>query len=162
LFNVLLWWVLPGKPLIDKGVSISVATVSAYVMNRNLTWADRARTGLRRELPLFALLSLIGLGISEVTLATSHYGLGYTWGLADRGAPLLGIAGAYGVALAAARGDDVDAAAVALAGARPTAVNLAWAVDKALAAYRSGGAAAALETAREIERADAAAADAIA
>jgi methylthioribose-1-phosphate isomerase len=82
--------------------------------------------------------------------------------LAVRGAPLLGIAGAYGVALAAARGDDVDAAAAALAGARPTAVNLAWAVDQALAAYRSGGAAAALATAREIERADAAAADAIA
>jgi putative flippase GtrA len=83
LFNVLLWWVLPGQPLVDKGLSITVATVSAYVMNRNLTWADRARTGLRRELPLFALLSLIGLGISEATLALSHYGLGYTSALAD-------------------------------------------------------------------------------
>ncbi|MGP4091432.1 S-methyl-5-thioribose-1-phosphate isomerase, partial [Streptomyces sp. KR55] len=39
--------------------------------------------------------------------------------LAVRGAPLLGIAGAYGVALAAARGFDVDEAANALAGARP-------------------------------------------
>jgi putative flippase GtrA len=83
LFNVMLWWVLPGKPLIDKGVSIAVATVSAYVMNRNLTWADRARTGLRRELPLFGLLSVIGLGISEITLAISHYGLGHTSTLAD-------------------------------------------------------------------------------
>ncbi|MYV47001.1 S-methyl-5-thioribose-1-phosphate isomerase, partial [Streptomyces sp. SID2888] len=45
--------------------------------------------------------------------------------LAVRGAPLLGIAGAYGVALAAARGFDVDEAAAVLAGARPTAVNLA-------------------------------------
>ena len=44
--------------------------------------------------------------------------------LAVRGAPLLGIAGAYGVALAAARGFDVDEAADALASARPTAVNL--------------------------------------
>ena len=43
---------------------------------------------------------------------------------AVRGAPLLGIAGAYGVALAAVRGFDVDEAAAALAGARPTAVNL--------------------------------------
>ncbi|NJA61074.1 S-methyl-5-thioribose-1-phosphate isomerase, partial [Streptomyces sp. NEAU-H3] len=42
--------------------------------------------------------------------------------LAVRGAPLLGIAGAYGVALAAARGFDVDEAADALASARPTAV----------------------------------------
>ena len=64
-------------------MSIAVATVSAYVMNRNVTWAHRARTGLRRELPLFALLSLVGLGISEVTLAVSHYGLGRTSALAD-------------------------------------------------------------------------------
>ena len=42
--------------------------------------------------------------------------------LAVRGAPLLGIAGAYGVALAAARGDDVAAAAAAIEAARPTAV----------------------------------------
>lgn len=57
--------------------------------------------------------------------------------LAVRGAPLLGIAGAYGVALAAARGDDVDKAADALASARPTAVNLARGVRRAHAAYRT-------------------------
>jgi methylthioribose-1-phosphate isomerase len=55
--------------------------------------------------------------------------------LAVRGAPLLGIAGAYGVALAAARGDDVGEAAEAIAAARPTAVNLAWGVRRALGAY---------------------------
>jgi methylthioribose-1-phosphate isomerase len=59
--------------------------------------------------------------------------------LAVRGAPLLGIAGAYGVALAAARGDDVRAAAVALASARPTAVNLARGVHRAYAAYEQSG-----------------------
>ncbi|MFC9677869.1 S-methyl-5-thioribose-1-phosphate isomerase [Streptomyces sp. NPDC056637] len=58
--------------------------------------------------------------------------------LAVRGAPVLGIAGAYGVALAAARGFDVDEAAHALAGARPTAVNLARGVRRAHAAYRAG------------------------
>ncbi|WBB58990.1 S-methyl-5-thioribose-1-phosphate isomerase [Streptomyces sp. WMMC500] len=57
--------------------------------------------------------------------------------LAVRGAPLLGIAGAYGVALAAARGDDVDQAADLLAGARPTAVNLAYGVRKAQSAFRT-------------------------
>jgi len=46
--------------------------------------------------------------------------------LAVRGAPMLGIAGAYGVALAAARGDDVEEAAKAITAARPTAVNLGW------------------------------------
>jgi methylthioribose-1-phosphate isomerase len=55
--------------------------------------------------------------------------------LAVRGAPLLGIAGAYGVALAAARGEDVRAAAGAIAAARPTAVNLGWGAGRALAAY---------------------------
>jgi methylthioribose-1-phosphate isomerase len=63
--------------------------------------------------------------------------------LVVRGAPMLGVAGAYGVALAAARGDDVPAAAAAIAGARPTAVNLAWGAGLALAAWRTavGGAA---------------------
>ncbi|MGW5950146.1 S-methyl-5-thioribose-1-phosphate isomerase, partial [Streptomyces celluloflavus] len=55
--------------------------------------------------------------------------------LAVRGAPLLGIAGAYGVALAAARGFDVDDAAEALAHARPTAVNLGLGGRRAAAAY---------------------------
>ncbi|WP_425833014.1 S-methyl-5-thioribose-1-phosphate isomerase [Streptomyces fractus] len=57
--------------------------------------------------------------------------------LAVRGAPLLGIAGAYGVALAAARGFDVEEAAGALADARPTAVNLAYGVRRAQEAYRA-------------------------
>jgi methylthioribose-1-phosphate isomerase len=48
--------------------------------------------------------------------------------LAIRGAPAIGVAAAYGLALAAARGDDVAAAAASLASARPTAVNLAWAL----------------------------------
>jgi methylthioribose-1-phosphate isomerase len=56
--------------------------------------------------------------------------------LVVRGAPMLGVAGAFGVALAAYRGDDVTAAAAALEGARPTAVNLGWGVRRALAAYR--------------------------
>ncbi|MEV0604288.1 S-methyl-5-thioribose-1-phosphate isomerase [Streptomyces sp. NPDC050315] len=55
--------------------------------------------------------------------------------LAVRGAPLLGIAGAYGVALAAARGFDAADAAASLAYARPTAVNLAYGVRRAVAAY---------------------------
>ncbi|HEX3489750.1 MAG TPA: S-methyl-5-thioribose-1-phosphate isomerase [Streptosporangiaceae bacterium] len=61
--------------------------------------------------------------------------------LVVRGAPLLGVAGAYGVALAALRGDDVEQAARALATARPTAVNLGWGVAEALAAYRQASAA---------------------
>jgi methylthioribose-1-phosphate isomerase len=50
--------------------------------------------------------------------------------LAVRGAPAIGIAAAYGYALAAARDEDLDAAAVTLLGSRPTAVNLAWAIGE--------------------------------
>jgi methylthioribose-1-phosphate isomerase len=49
--------------------------------------------------------------------------------LAVRGAPAIGIAAAYGYALAAARGEDLDAAEHVLREARPTAVNLGWALD---------------------------------
>src|SRR5256886_6071964 len=57
--------------------------------------------------------------------------------LVVRGAPLLGLAGAFGVALAAYRGEDVAQAADALARARPTAANLSWGAGRALAAYQA-------------------------
>jgi methylthioribose-1-phosphate isomerase len=47
-----------------------------------------------------------------------------------RGAPAIGVAAAYAVALAAMRDDDLDAADAVLRSARPTAVNLAWALDR--------------------------------
>jgi methylthioribose-1-phosphate isomerase len=47
-----------------------------------------------------------------------------------RGAPAIGVAAAYGIALAAASGDDLDAADAVLRSSRPTAVNLAWALDE--------------------------------
>jgi methylthioribose-1-phosphate isomerase len=50
--------------------------------------------------------------------------------LAVRGAPAIGIAAAYGYALAARRGDDLDEAYHVLATSRPTAVNLVWALDQ--------------------------------
>jgi methylthioribose-1-phosphate isomerase len=56
--------------------------------------------------------------------------------LAVRGAPAIGVFGAYGVVLAQRLHREPDAFAAAAArirGARPTAVNLAWAVDRMLA-----------------------------
>ncbi len=47
-----------------------------------------------------------------------------------RGAPAIGIAAAFGMALGALRGENLDRAAATLKAARPTAVNLAWAVDR--------------------------------
>jgi len=62
--------------------------------------------------------------------------------LAVRGAPALGAAGAFGVALAAhtlRTKRQVRVAAARLARARPTAVNLAWGVARGLDAYEHGG-----------------------
>ncbi len=55
-----------------------------------------------------------------------------------RGAPAIGVSAAFGIALAAKNGDDVVAAARELRRARPTAVNLMWAVDRMLAAHARG------------------------
>jgi methylthioribose-1-phosphate isomerase len=91
--------------------------------------------------------------------------------LSVRGAPLLGMAGAYGVALAAVRGYDVDEAAQLLAHARPTAVNLAYGVRRAAAAHHTAvaagadperAAAAALAEARRLHAEDADASQAMA
>jgi methylthioribose-1-phosphate isomerase len=73
--------------------------------------------------------------------------------LAIRGAPALGAAGAFGVALAARTSRvrrHVRAAADRIAATRPTAVNLRWGVERAFAAYERGGANAALEEARRV------------
>lgn len=50
--------------------------------------------------------------------------------LVVRGAPAIGIAAAWGVVLAAQAGEDLGAASASLRAARPTAVNLMWALDR--------------------------------
>src|SRR5215471_8194220 len=75
--------------------------------------------------------------------------------LAVRGAPALGAAGAYGVALAAhtkRSKRDVRAAAKRIAKTRPTAVNLATGVAAALEAFERDGPDAALAAAEELAR----------
>ena len=83
--------------------------------------------------------------------------------LSVRGAPAIGVAGAYGVALEAQRLSErtlmsgLVRAGAELARARPTAVNLRWAVERVMAASGSESSArrvraAALREARAIER----------
>lgn len=77
--------------------------------------------------------------------------------MAVRGAPAIGLAAAYGVALAAKAGDDLPDAAALLQKTRPTAVNLEWAVTRAVEAAKAGPGAAealALELHRDQEAAD--------
>jgi methylthioribose-1-phosphate isomerase len=87
--------------------------------------------------------------------------------LAVRGAPLIGVAAAYGLAMEVARTptrDALERAAALLASARPTARNLGWAVERVLAAAVGSDdlAGAAREAAEAIEREDVAASAALA
>jgi methylthioribose-1-phosphate isomerase len=71
--------------------------------------------------------------------------------LAIRGAPLIGVAAAYGVALEVTRDPTPDGLAKAcetLIAARPTAVNLAWAVERVRATVHAAPRAAWVEAAR--------------
>jgi methylthioribose-1-phosphate isomerase len=88
--------------------------------------------------------------------------------LAVRGAPVIGLAAAYALAVEAAAGADLPRlrrVARRLASARPTAVNLAWAVARVMAQIEAAAAgeraAVALATARGLHAADAAACAAI-
>ena len=81
--------------------------------------------------------------------------------LSVRGAPLIGVAAAYGLAMEVLRTPTVAAlerGAALLAGARPTARNLGWAVERVLAAAIAAGpdgiAAAARAEAEAIQRED--------
>ena len=66
-------------------------------------------------------------------------------GLAVRGAPAIGIAAAWGVVRAAKQGAALDQALAQLRAARPTAVNLMWALDRMKARIAAGADASALE-----------------
>ncbi|MBZ6137656.1 MULTISPECIES: S-methyl-5-thioribose-1-phosphate isomerase [Streptomyces] len=107
---------------------------------------DRLPTGIPAVLrweeppegPVVVLLDQTRLPAEEVELVCTDAAalVEAIRSLAVRGAPLLGIAGAYGVALAAVRGFEVAEAAAALEGARPTAVNLAVGVRRARVAHQ--------------------------
>lgn len=54
-----------------------------------------------------------------------------------RGAPAIGVSAAFGMALAELAGEDMDKVAIEMKSARPTAVNLMWAVDRIMASENS-------------------------
>ncbi|MFF2303415.1 S-methyl-5-thioribose-1-phosphate isomerase [Streptomyces sp. NPDC058128] len=106
----------------------------------SLRWDDNAIVTLdQRALPHERRLLRLNTVDDVITAITT---------LAVRGAPSIGLAGALGVALSAyahcslgAAGDGQEAVradAQRISAARPTAVNLAWAVDRALAKLGDG------------------------
>jgi methylthioribose-1-phosphate isomerase len=131
---------------------MSASGPSADAIPATVTW-QRGRVRLldQRALPE---------RVCYVTCATVGEVVDAIRTLVVRGAPALGVTGAYGVALAAfadPRARALRRAAAQLAAARPTAVNLAWGVDQALAAAETGGANAALARAEAIAAEDVAA-----
>ncbi|WP_432835081.1 GtrA family protein [Dactylosporangium sp. CA-092794] len=74
LVNVLLF----VGPLKAKIVAAVVATTVSYVLNRQWTYQDRDRTGVRREYAMFFALNGVGLLIQEAGLAVAKYGLHFS------------------------------------------------------------------------------------
>jgi methylthioribose-1-phosphate isomerase len=95
--------------------------------------------GLRFEHDTLLLLDQTALPDEErwLRLSSAAEVAGAIRRLAVRGAPAIGLAAAYGLALEELGGRDVERAAEMLRATRPTAVNLAWAIDQALAAGHS-------------------------
>ena len=69
-----------------------------------------------------------------------------------RGAPAIGVSAAYAMALAQIQSADLNTAANEIKQARPTAINLFWAVDKVLQSVKDGNDA--LSTAIQMEKDD--------
>lgn len=77
---------------------------------------------------------LLPRDVKYVRCNTAHEVADSIKSMVVRGAPAIGVAAAFGMALAKMRGEDLQFAAMEMRGARPTAVNLAWAVDRMLRA----------------------------
>ncbi|HTJ38093.1 MAG TPA: GtrA family protein [Dactylosporangium sp.] len=65
-------------PLKAKVVAAVVATTVSYVLNRQWTYAERDRSGVRREYILFFALNGVGLLIQEAVLGVAKYGLHFS------------------------------------------------------------------------------------
>lgn len=90
VFNLLLFGgpvtsspALQGRPLTAKVCSVAVATVVAWLGNRYWTFRRRRRASARRELVLFVVMNLAGMGLALTCLGLSHYVLGLDSALAD-------------------------------------------------------------------------------
>src|ERR1700677_4493853 len=107
---------------------------SEAVAESSITWDDGALLAIDQRVLPRELRWLRITTVDEVIDAIKT--------LAIRGAPAIGVSGTFGVALAAyAHAGDTEKVtleAARIASARPTAVNLAWGVQRALAALPEG------------------------
>ena len=116
------------------GFVVAVESRPERFAESSIAWADGALVVIdQRALP-HELRQLRITTVDEVIEAIKT--------LAIRGAPAIGVSGAFGVVLAAQAypgdGEKVELEAARIASARPTAVNLAWGVQRALAKLPQG------------------------
>jgi putative flippase GtrA len=76
LFSLLSHTVLAEKAITAKGISVIVATILSYILNRE--WSFNSRGGRERhhEAMLFFVVNGIALGLNLVPLAISQYVIG--------------------------------------------------------------------------------------
>ncbi|QZN87604.1 GtrA family protein [Cellulomonas sp. C5510] len=84
--------VLHGKPLTARIVAVLLATLVSWIGSRHWTFADQRTARRGREFVLFALINVVGIGLTVGSLAFSHYVLGLTGPFADNVANVAGIA----------------------------------------------------------------------
>jgi putative flippase GtrA len=85
VFNVLLSTATLGAmdPSVARVLAVAAATLVTYLGNRLFTWRGQGGSNRRREVGLFVVFNVIGLGISVLTLTISHDLLGLTSRLDD-------------------------------------------------------------------------------
>lgn len=81
IFNAVLTVI--DKPLTAKVISTVFSATNSFLLNRAWSFKHRERTTMRREYGLFFVLNVVGLAISLLCLALSHYVLGFESRLAD-------------------------------------------------------------------------------
>jgi putative flippase GtrA len=74
---------LYDKPITAKVISVSLATLTAWLGNRYWTFRHRRRASAQHELALFVVFNVIGMAIALVCLWFSHYLLDLRSPLAD-------------------------------------------------------------------------------
>jgi len=115
---------------------------------RTLDWVDEAIEMIDQTQLPWQEVTLVIDNVADLVAAIQR--------LSVRGAPAIGVAGAYGVVVAACAEDPVqrsaafEALVASLRGARPTAVNLSLMVDRVAATARASGVDAALVEAHRV------------
>jgi len=89
--NLLRHTVMEDKPTTAKVISAGIATVFAWIGNRQWTFRHRRNRAAGHEFSLFAITNIVALVIGAGAIAFSHYGLRLTSLLADNIANVVGI-----------------------------------------------------------------------